>query len=222
MGSQLLLEPSRPYIMQSLVILSVLGCAFAAPFLQYTPEVAAARARFTQLYNAQAAAAAAAPDDPNHAATVVHFVQPTHHFVQPTQHFVQPAIPHHGSTVITKWAGPVAATVPAGINGQITPVGDTADVAAARRSFEAAYNAALVATGVTARVAPQPTFHAVTHPQHVAQPQLRWTGPVAATVPAGVPGSVSQVAETADVAAANAAFQRAYSQAVAATTGRRF
>ena len=50
----------------------------------------------------------------------------------------------------------------------------------------------------------------------------KWTGPVAATVPAGLPGSVSQVGPTADVAAATNAFYQAYSAAVAATTGQRF
>lgn len=269
--------------MRVLIVLSVLGCAFAAPFLQDTPEVVAERARFTQLWNAQAAAAAAAPD--THAGVSHRSSVPSHHHqpaatfhtthntgkwtgpvaatvpaglpgsvsqVQDTgdvsaarnaflaayraqvaattgqqvaapshTHNFRPAATHFNAIPAApqKWTGPVAATVPAGVNGQITPVSDTAEVSAARNAFLASYNAAVAAT--------RPAQHSV-HQHHSFQAapvqpvQPRWTGPVAATIPAGLPGSTSQVSQTADVAAATAAFQNAYSAAVAATTGRRF
>jgi len=272
--------------MRFLVALSVLGCALAAPFLQDTPEVVAERLRFTQLWNAQAAAAAAAPDDPiatTRSQSPASFsAQPFHtdtgrwtgpvaatvpagvdgnltpvedtadvmaarnaflaafrsqvaattgqQFVAAPQTFAAPqhTFASSGASInalpaaTLKWTGPVAATVPAGVNGHIIPVGNTAEVAAATRSFEAAYNAALAATQPQTLAAPQ-TF-AIRSFAPVASPaaQARWTGPVAATIPAGLPGSSSQVGQTADWAAAAAAFQQAYNQAVADTTGRRF
>jgi len=49
-----------------------------------------------------------------------------------------------------------------------------------------------------------------------------WRGAPAATIPAGLPGAGSNVAETPEVAAAKDAFARAYSAAVTATTGQQF
>jgi len=225
MGSQLWLDYDTitSLIMQSLVLLSVLGCACAVPFLRDTPEVVAEKARFQQLWNAQAAAAAAAPDDP-----VAHVVAaapahtfhsvPTHHstFHHTPTHVAAPV--HHVNAIpaaTLKWSGPVAATVGAGVNGQIVPVSDTADVQAATAKFNAAYANALRATGNAVVVShnPQPIHFA---PAPVVQ--ARWTGPVAATVPAGIHGS-GPVMDTADVAAATAAFQQAYAAAVRATSG---
>lgn len=275
--------------MRSLVIMALLGCAYAAPFLQYTPEVVAERARFQQLYNAAAAAAAAAPDPVPSGASHFHqapAVSHHHHAQAPAtfttgwtgpvaatipagvpgsapqvsdtadvsaardaflaayraqvtattgQQFAAPAVQTFSSNSIVqqtpRWTGPVAATIPAGVSGPLTPVGDTADVSAAKAAFQAAYNRAVAATTKTAPApapqfhqAPQPahhTFHAM--PSHISHaPQPKWMGPVAATVPAGLPGSVAQVGPTADVAAATQAFHQAYSAAVAATTGRRF
>jgi hypothetical protein len=245
--------------MRSLVILALLGCAYAAPFLQFTPEVVAERARFQQLYNAAAAAAAAAPDPaPRHAT-----------------HFQYQQAPAASQVFTTGWRGPVAATVPAGVPGAVSQVSDTADVSAARDAFLQAYKAQVAATtgvkapsnffagnsvvssgrwvapatttfaasgtvGETAEVAAarsafeaaysqalaRNTGRAVPAPVAprtfaVAAPQPKRVGPVAATVPAGLPGSVAQVGPTADVSAATAAFHQAYSAAVAATTGRR-
>jgi len=275
--------------MQSLILLSVLGCSFAAPFLQDTPEVVAEKARFNQLWQAQAAAAAAAPDPvPATVTAHVHHAQPTHtahvHHVQPThtalftprwtgpvaatipagvpgsvsqvpdtadvaaersrflaafraqvaattgQQFAAPAVAVPASVpapapvqmaaipeIPAKWMGPLAATIPAGVNGQLIQVADTADVAAARDAFLASYNAALAATqpaALSTQFTPSVASEPAVHP--------RWNGPFAATVPAGVPGSVSQVSDTADVAAATAAFQQAYNAALSATTGQRF
>jgi len=256
--------------MQALIVLSVLGCSYALPLVQDTPEVVAERARFNQLWKAQAAAAAAAPDPVSHAATAHvqahHHAQPAHVAPHTTRWTgpmaatvpagVQGALSQVGHTADVaaernaffnaykaqvaltsgtpvaspvmhsnaisappaKWTGPVAATVPAGVNGKLQQVAETADVSAARNAFIASYNAAL------ARAAPAAVTHQFT-PSVASAPapaQPRWTGPMAATVPAGVQGSVSQVGQTADVAAATAAFQQAYSAAIAATTGRRF
>lgn len=271
--------------------MAFLGCAYASPFLQYTPEVAAERARFEQLFRAQAALAAAAPDDPR-AGTTYHHQATHHHHQQPATTFnhhqhitpkwqgplaatipaglpgagtqvaetadvaaardaflaayraqvaattghVAPHRQHHQTfqraphpNVIPagpqKWTGPLASTIPAGVNGQITPVQDTPEVAAARSAFFASYNAAVVATRPAAvsthhhHHQPQQTF---ARPAPVHHAQARWTGPVAATIPAGLPGSTSQVSQTADVAQATAAFHQAYNAAVAATTGRRY
>ena len=102
-----------PSILQ--VILALLGCACASPFLQFTPEVVAERARFQQLYNEAAALAAAAPDPVNSA---THYQQ-------------APVTSHHQQAPATyspQWRGPVAATVPAGLPGSAPQVQDTADV----------------------------------------------------------------------------------------------
>jgi hypothetical protein len=167
-----------------------------------TADVESARNAFLAAYRAQVAATTGqniAPQQPS-------FARPVH------------TAPHHFNAIPDapqKWNGPFAATVPAGVDGQITPVSDTADVAAARNAFFQSYNAALGATQPAA--APRHTFAAAPQPT-----QPRWNGPVAATIPAGLPGAGFQVPQTADVAAATAAFQQAYQNAVAATTGRRF
>merc|ERR1712098_773057 len=65
----------------------------------------------------------------------------------------------------------------------------------------------------------QPTHTAHVHhvqPTHTAVFTPRWTGPVAATIPAGVPGSVSQVPDTPEVAAARSAFLATYNAAFGA------
>ena len=142
-----------------------------------TPEVIAARNQFFQAFNA--AVRASNPSAP-----------------------AQQAAPVHSSV----WTGPVAATVPAGVNGALNQVPDTADVAAARQAFLAAYNAQLAATGA------RPTTHSAPVVQQapaVLHGATKWTGPLAATVPAGLPGS-SNVAHTAEVEAARQAFFNAF------------
>nr|XP_027238132.1 cuticle protein CP1876-like [Penaeus vannamei] len=114
--------------MTPLVFLAVLGVCSAGPFTGYTPEVQAERARFFQSFSA--AQAAAAPQQAYY-----------HHAAAPQQ-----ALYHHAAPVQPKWTGPVAATVPAGVDGTITPVSDTHEVAAARNAFNSAYQAQLRAT----------------------------------------------------------------------------
>lgn len=185
------------------VVLAVLGCACASAAVQYTPEVAAARARFAQLYQIQAAAAAAAPD---HHSTNYHQA-PTHH--------------HTAAHTTTKWRGPVAATVPAGLPGSSFQVADTAEVTAARNAFLAAYRAQVAATtGHKTYTAPAThnTWNAAPRHYNVipAGPQ-KWTGPMAATVPAGVNGLITPVGDTPEVVAARNAFLNTYRAAVSAT-----
>ncbi|XP_063870543.1 cuticle protein CP1499-like [Scylla paramamosain] len=107
-----------------------------------------------------------------------------------------------------KWYGPLASNVAAGLPGSSPVVAPTAEVAAARNEFFSTYNAQVAAVapasnGVVFEVVPI----AVTG---------TWTGPVAAEVPAGLPGSSPNVAETADVASAKTAFFDTYMKQVAA------
>merc|ERR1712183_513697 len=222
--------------MNALIILAVLGYACGAPHIGVadTPEVAAAKARFFQTYNAQAAAARAA--SPQQAT----FVQQQPRWTGPMAHTVPAGVNvHHAAvnafhvpasvrTVQQKWTGPVAATVPAGVHG-LNQVADTADAQAATRSFLAAYNAQLAATRSAAPVVAVPHQAAPVHQQWAAPVhqawapsapvQPRWTGPVAATIPAGVHGAPAQVAQTADVAAATQAHFAAHQHALRATMG---
>ncbi|XP_037796970.1 cuticle protein CP1499-like [Penaeus monodon] len=172
--------------MRTLVVLAVVGVCSAAPFIQDAPDVQAEKARFFQAFNAAQAAA--------------------------TRH---QALHRPSPAVQPKWYGPVAATVPAGVDGTITPVGDTQEVAAARAAFNNAYQAQLRATVGAAPAVHSyaPTYH---HAHAAPQYQPKWTGPVAATVPAGLPGSAPQVADTPEVAAAKQQFFSTYNRQAAA------
>lgn len=198
------------------VFVALLGCVSASPFLQDTPEVVAERARFVQLWNAQAAAAAAAPDDgfTRNAPAQRYVAQNTNVHV-----FQSP-----------KWTGPVAATIPAGVQGSAAQVADTAEVTAARNAFLAAYRAQVAAT-TGQHVAPQFSSHNTGHytpVQHTFQPApafnaiqaapQKYSGPFAATIPAGVNGQIIPVSDTAEVVAARNAFLAAYNNALAATS----
>merc|ERR1719259_227861 len=108
------------------------------------------------------------------------------------------ASPLPQSEVVVPWTGPVAATNP----------------------FNAAFRAQLSAV-LPAHVFPVFVPAPVAVPAPAPAPIVKWVGPVAATIPAGLPGAGTNVAETAEVAAANAAFAQAYSAALAATTGQR-
>ncbi|XP_042229401.1 cuticle protein CP1499-like [Homarus americanus] len=67
------------------------------------------------------------------------------------------------------------------------------------------------------------TYQAYNHGHHYGVPvQPRWTGPVAATVPAGVDGRVIPVSDTYEVAAAKNAFFRAYQNQVDTIRSRRY
>merc|ERR1719209_736402 len=132
-------------------------------------------------------------------------------------HHAAAHVPHHIAGA-QRWTGPVAATVPAGVTG-LNQVPDTADVQAATRSFLAAYQAQLAATGAAAPVQAWAPAAPVQTWAPAAPVQTRWTGPMAATVPAGVHCSPMQVAQTADVAAATQAHFAAHQHALRATMG---
>merc|ERR1712212_823892 len=209
--------------MNSLVILAVLGFACGAPQhhggVADTAEVAAAKARFFQTYNAQAALARAASPQQ---ATFVHqqsrWTGAMAHTVPAGVNVHHAAVPHYQLAATQKWTGPVAATVPAGVTG-LNQVPETAAVKAAKRSFLAAFQAQLAATGNVSPVVVNSWAPAA--PAQAWAPaapvQARWTGPMAATVPAGVHGSPMQVAQTADVAAATQAHFAAHQHALRAT-----
>ncbi|XP_071551809.1 cuticle protein CP1499-like [Panulirus ornatus] len=184
--------------MRALVVLAVLGVCSALPAIRDTPEVAAEKARFFEVFRAAQAAA-----------------QPQTNAI--TQQANIPA------PIQQIWTGPLAATIPAGIDGKIIPVSNTNEVAAARNEFFNTYQAQLAATvGIApqavAPVQPQPAPMAEAPVQIVTPVQAKWTGPVAATIPAGVPGSSPQVPDTAEVVAAKQAFFNTYQKQVVATT----
>ncbi|KAG7177126.1 Cuticle protein [Homarus americanus] len=67
------------------------------------------------------------------------------------------------------------------------------------------------------------TYQAYDHGHHYGVPvQPRWTGPVAATVPAGVDGRVIPVSDTYEVAADKNAFFRAYQNQLDTIRSRRY
>ena len=220
--------------------MSLVATCFARPqapgFIADTPEVTAEKVRFYNLYNEAARAAAAAPDihiyskQPN----AVHHHQPAHvntihhHFNNPVHHqqHIIPAAPQP----VFKWTGPVAAQVPAGLPGSGN-VQNTAEVNAAIAEFNRAYSAAVASTRSVAPVHHHTAVHTAVHRpvsfhhnvvpvvKHAAVPVVqKWTGPLAAQVPAGLPGS-SSVADTADVAQARNAFVQAYNNQLRAVLG---
>lgn len=176
----------------------MLGVSVALPqgHLIDTPEVQAERQRFFQLFNEAAALAAAAPDDNQITQQAFHHSAPNH---------------FHGAPHTPKWRGPLAATVPAGVDGTITPVADTAEVAQAKRAFETAFQQQLRAT------VPHPSGNSIhfqsAQPASFHQTQPKWRGPLATNIPAGLPGSVSQVPNTPEVEAAIAEFTRTFNSA---------
>merc|ERR1712128_112913 len=197
----------------ALVILAVLGFACGAPqhhgSVADTAEVALAKARFFQAYNARLAAspqqAIFVHQQPRWTGAMAHTVPAgvnVHHA----------AVPHYQLAGTQRWTGPVAATVPAGVTG-LNQVPGTAAVKAAKASFLAAFKAQLAATGNVSPVAAVRSWAPAAPVQSWAPAvpmQARWTGPMASTVPAGVHGAPMQLAQTADVAAATQAHFRAH------------
>nr|XP_053635081.1 uncharacterized protein LOC128690430 [Cherax quadricarinatus] len=193
---------SHNNIMRTLVILAVLGVCSAVPSIGDTPEVAAEKARFFQAFRAAEASAKPHYNAHQQAHNTGHYNphQYNHGKYNPG-HYHQP-----------KWTGPVAATIPAGVDGTITPVSDTRDVSAARNAFFNAYQSQLAAT---AGRAPSPHYQGAPSYTPSYHHQPKWTGPVAATVPAGLPGS-HPVVDTPEVAAAKHSFFSTYQRQAAA------
>ncbi|XP_037798138.1 cuticle protein CP1499-like [Penaeus monodon] len=115
----------------------------------------------------------------------------------------------YGSPYQRKWTGPVAATVPAGVDGTLTQVSDTYEVAAARNAFFQAYNAQLAAVGGYRYGTP--AYHHATPAVHVsvAAPAAQYSALTYGAAPA-------PVGDTPAVAAAKAEFFRLYNLQAAA------
>ncbi|XP_071551806.1 cuticle protein CP1876-like [Panulirus ornatus] len=182
--------------MRALIVLAVLGACAAVPFIGDTPEVAFEKARFFSAYRAAQAAA-----------------QPKYNYAP--QQAYPPKQVYKPAPVQPKWTGPVAATIPAGLPGSTPYLANTPEVAAARGHFFNAYKAQVAAT---VPLPGSPVYYRDPSPTYKPAPpvQPKWTGPVAATIPASLPGSAPQVADTPEVNAAKHVFFNAYQRQAAA------
>ncbi|ROT82489.1 cuticle protein BD2 [Penaeus vannamei] len=113
----------------------------------------------------------------------------------------------YGAPYQPKWTGPVAATVPAGVDGTITPVSDTYEVSAARNAFFKAYNAQLAAVGAYRYPLYYPTTPTV---------YLNSASPAAHHSVLTYSAAPAPVRDTPAVAAAKADFFRLYNLQAAA------
>merc|ERR1712198_754591 len=215
--------------MNILVCFSLLGAVSAAT-IPDTADVAAAKARFFQLYHEQAALAEAAPDNnqyfgPQATLNTEGQVENTADVQNAINAFytayraqlaatgaapvtqaasVHQASPVHQQASFTqKYTGPHAT-----INADGS-VQKTVEVQAAANAFFQAYERRLAETAA-ARSQSAPQEVVAEHHEAAAPINQRWTGPVAATVPAGVEGALDNVVNTPEVQAAAAEFFRAY------------
>ncbi|XP_063598340.1 cuticle protein CP1499-like [Penaeus indicus] len=113
----------------------------------------------------------------------------------------------YGAPYQRKWTGPVAATVPAGVDGTITPVSDTYEVTAARNAFFKAYNAQLAAVGAYR----YPLYHPTTPTLY-----LNTAAPAGHHSVLTYSAAPAPVRDTPAVAAAKADFFRLYNLQAAA------
>ncbi|XP_071551560.1 cuticle protein CP1876-like [Panulirus ornatus] len=147
---------------------------------------------------------------------------------QPYNHAYNP----HGAAapVQPKWTGPVAATVPAGVNGKVIPVSDTQEVAAARNAFFKVYKDQLSSLGGQQQYGAPGYTHAAPAVSHAAPavthaaPSHSYSSPVyTPTHSYGAPAhgtpaysATGPVGDTPEVAAAKAEFFRTFKQQAAA------
>merc|ERR1712198_578998 len=225
--------------MKLLVCFSLLGAVAAATLphtytIPDTADVAAAKARFFQLFREQVALAEAAPDNYSgplatlnsegqvqNTADVQNAINAFYEAYQ-AQLAATGAVPvtqaaslhqaapvHQQASVNQHYTGPHAT-----INADGS-VQNTDEVQAAANAFFEAYERQLAATAAAeSQSAPQ---EVVEENHQVAPNSQRWTGPVAATIPAGVEGALDNVVNTPEVQAAAAEFFRAYHAQLAAT-----
>merc|ERR1712198_32029 len=221
--------------MKLLVCLALLGAVSAAKLphthtIPDTADVAAAKARFFQLFREQAALAEAAPDsnqyygpqatlnsegqventaDVQNAINAFYAAYQAQLAATGAVPVTQAAPVHQQDSFTQTYTGPHAT-----INADGS-VQNTDEVQAAANAFFEAYERQLAATvAAESQSAPQE----VVAEHHQAAPiSQRWTGPFAATVPAGVEGALDNVVDTAEVRAAAAEFFRAYQAQLAAT-----
>jgi len=182
-------------IMHTIAVLSVvLGVASCAPqvFPQHAP-LDAARAEFLREYNRLAHLAAAAPD--------IHIIMGANEELNRRLNAGQPVqtVP----TVSNHIAQPVTPTF---TNPAFDQFGFTANLGTGQNfgGHLAGHQAGHLAG------------HQAGHHVAPAAPTLRWTGPLAHTVPAGVHGLPTQVQDTPEVQAAAAAHFAAHRRAHAA------
>ncbi|XP_068226266.1 cuticle protein CP1499-like [Palaemon carinicauda] len=136
----------------------------------------------------------------------------------------------YGGTYQPQYTGPLASSVPAGVDGKVIPVSDTYEVAAAKNAFFDAYQRQLAAIGGYRRYGAAPVYHhapvhAVVHaPTHhvVHAPAQRVVhGPSYLPAPLySVPSTVvvanGHVQDTPEVAAAKSQFFHLYNKQAAA------
>ncbi|XP_068226276.1 cuticle protein CP1499-like [Palaemon carinicauda] len=129
---------------------------------------------------------------------------------------------------LPRWHGPFAANLPAGVNGQVTPVSDTREVSEARRDFFNAYQRQLSAVGGVGRYGTATNALASADPAaSIAVPSFRsaagaysgassFTGSSASPVlPSRIVVSKGHVQDTAEVAAAKSEFFSLYNRQAA-------
>ncbi|XP_066942151.1 cuticle protein CP1499-like [Macrobrachium rosenbergii] len=90
-----------------------------------------------------------------------------------------------------RWPGPFAANLPAGVNGQITPVSDTNEVSEARRVFFDAYQRQLSSVGGVGRYAVAAAALRPAAPVHAASVPVPAFRPAAGTYSVGASSSSS-------------------------------
>merc|ERR1712198_26998 len=238
-------EPCRgnisPDTMNILICFSLLGAVSAATLphthtIPDTADVAAAKARFFQLFREQAALAEAAPDNNQYygpqatldtegqvenTADVQNVINAFFAAYQ-AQLAATGAVPvtqaaslHHAAPVHQQASVNQHYTGPHATINADGSVQDTVEVQAAANAFFEAYERQLAETAAAqSQSAPQ---EIVAEHHQAAPTNQRWTGPVAATIPAGVEGALDNVVNTPEVQAAAAEFFRAFQAQLAAT-----
>nr|XP_027224964.1 cuticle protein CP1499-like isoform X2 [Penaeus vannamei] len=180
--------------MRVLVLLAVLGVCSAVPFIQDTPEVQAEKALLPELPCCSGCCHSPAGHPPPRPPPTAPRPPPSPSGMDPWL----PPSPPASTAPSPPWATPTRWLPPAPPSS--TPTTPRSGPQLVQRlpfpSFAPAYS-------------PAPAVRA-------APVQPKWTGPVAATVPAGLPGSAPQVADTPEVAAAKQEFFNTFQRQAAA------
>ncbi|XP_068226285.1 cuticle protein CP1499-like isoform X2 [Palaemon carinicauda] len=144
----------------------------------------------------------------------------------------------YGGTYQPKYTGPLASSVPAGVDGKVIPVSDTYEVAAAKNAFFDAYQRQLAAVGAYGRygatpayhhapvhtvvhapthhVVHAPTHHVVHTPAHHVVHAPSYHPAASYSVPSTVVVANGHVQDTPEVAAAKSQFFHLYNKQAAA------
>ncbi|KAK7073578.1 hypothetical protein SK128_028132, partial [Halocaridina rubra] len=127
----------------------------------------------------------------------------------PIPNYINYGAPHYGHHYQPKWIGPLASTIPAGVNGLIIPVSDTYEVSAAKNAFFSAYQEQLAKIGAYRYGSGYPHHHNLYTGHHVP-------APYSPAVPAYGAVAHGPVQDTPAVAAAKAQFFHLYNKQAAA------